>query len=1103
MSSASPEVPSLQRRASGLWVVAGDAEAPCSVYFVIPAGGSFSGTTLHDTWLVSGWYVLVTTPLRSPYDGFVGWVRTNLDLASGQVWHVVAWLDWPIAPAAPAPATLPMSGSANGLFLSALPGNAHILLGGPAFQLDLGNSATLPVTMTSDGTIVVTQGNSPVVKLAGQTPVALYPNGSWTVTIPLTGPNAGGASVPFAASPSNLLEIDIGWGIRYFEANSAVRTWTFLGESSTNAAFVASVHPLFPLDAPQSFLAVDFETRYPVATATPTGPPLFTTEGVEVPLAATAAAAPQGFALSVDPTGTPYFAPFGTWTPQTAGSPSALRLMPGLFAGESLLLGPGDQISFIPGLPAFASAFNASGSPAQPGSPVSAPLTSEATTAWAALVPSATVAPRWYFCQASSSTFFGNPVSGDYPIAIDARLSELVADTPFPMVPYAGLTAFTPDVPAFEAQVLVAARHAVLGEPPGGPIFVRAGEASPSPDLVGATNVEGMVLGLAANGGVASITLAVTSAGPFGWPDGVPSSLANALTMDQAVMVMGLPAAYLLPALHPLLNIGDFAFSASPQEGALIVLKLNTTITLRDIARRTDLWLLPEVFTGDVAKAAAALQSAFDRAEDGASIPGDPFTLFLEILDDPDWTGILVFGAEVQGQSLPPDLQMLLGGIDGPLRAHHLGVQGNRVGPTGSPSAFSVASSSLFGVIDYQRTESTTTTTLDYEVQTLIVVFANSSVAQFNVSVDLTLGTLFGRPMTLLSPVESPGVPPNSVRASGQYQIVDGVATITFATTEPYVFGLLPPASPDVTAPMRIVEQVTITGASLAPVESTGSPVVVQAQFALQGELALNAMPFPMAPELDLFSYGMHGAGLPFSGMTLAVQFDILADGSIANKTVALDYSRLALAPTPSILRPSSLLWCLPLRLSSFRWSPTGLSASALGAQALNVLDLDVAKGTPEAAGTMASTRPSPLSTVKPTFVFEYDLPLGSLGSLSSVNVGLSASLYVGWGPSPLSPSEDAASVMIKLPQLSGGYGGFTLQGILKLTYGDANLLQVDVASNEMVYAMLFSNIQLSLFGYTFPPGLLVDALVFAGEPQSGTPSNGNNIAWLVAAKQT
>ncbi|PTT77527.1 hypothetical protein DBR42_25030 [Pelomonas sp. HMWF004] len=93
--------------------------------------------------------------------------------------------------------------------------------------------------------------------------------------------------------------------------------------------------------------------------------------------------------------------------------------------------------------------------------------------------------------------------------------------------------------------------------------------------------------------------------------------------------------------------------------------------------------------------------------------------------------------------------------------------------------------------------------------------------------------------------------------------------------------------------------------------------------------------------------------------------------------------------------------------------------------------------------------------------------------------------------------------MLVKLPQLSGGYGGFTLQGVLKLTYGDASLLQVDVASNESVYAMLFSNIQLSLFGFTFPPGVLVDALVFAGQPQAGTASNGNNIAWLVAAKQT
>lgn len=1091
----SPAVPLLQSLGDGLWWVVGDAGEPCSVYVVLPPDQPFSGTTLYDSWSVSGWYVMVPNPLTPPYDDFVSWVRAELALASGTLWHVVAWVDWPTAQAV---AVIPISGSQNALRLSTLPGRADIVLGGSAFQLNLGNSSALPVTMTADCALVVTQGLSPIVYIAGQSPVVLVPQGLWTVTIPLAGRTAGSASMPFAAMPDNLLAIDAGWAIRYFLPGGVAQTWTFLASSATYAPFVAAVHPLLPLDATQTRLAVDFNTSYPVSTAPPAGPSLYSTDGLACPLVAKDTGEALGFALCAAPCGAEYLAPFGAWTLSTGIPASAVRLMPGLFAGESLLLAPDDQIAFVTGCPAYAAGWGPGGSPS-PGFP----LTSQATTAWVAVMPGTADAPRWYFCQASASTFYGNPVEGAFPVAIDARLSPLTQGTAFPMVPYAGLVAYTSDVPTFESQVLVAARHALLGQPAGGPIFVRAGEAAPSSDLDCATNIEGMVIDLTDGGAIASLTLALSAPGAFGWPTGVPAVLANALTLDQAVMVLGPPAAALLPALQPLLAVGAFQFSALPVDGAFIVLKLNNTITLRELVTRTDLWHLPDILTGDVSAAASALQCAIDQADAGASLPGAPFTLFLQLLDDPDWTGTLVFGAQAQAQSLPPDLQMLLGGIDGPLRAHHLGVQGSRVAPSGSSSAFSVMSSSLFGVIDYQRTASATPATLDYEVETLIVVFADASVAQFNVTVDLTLGSLFGRQMRLLSPFESPGVSPNSVRASGQYQLIDGVATVTFATREPFVFGIPPCESPAGPLPTRIVEQVVITGASLAPVQRSGSPAIVQARFALEGEVWFNPAPFPSAPELDLFSYGTPGAGLPFSGLDLAVAFEILADGTVADKKVTLDYSQLTLTPTPEILRCASLLWCLPLRLSAFRWSETGLSASSLGAQTLTVLDLDVATGTPQSTGTLASTRPSPLSTSQPMFVLEYDLPLGSLGALSSANVELSASLYVGWGPSALTPANDAAALLVKLPQLSGGYGGFTLQGVLKLTYGDANLLQVDVKPNERVYALLFSNIQLSLFGFTFPPGVLVDALVFAGQPQSNSPSNGNNIAWLVAAKQT
>ena len=90
------------------------------------------------------------------------------------------------------------------------------------------------------------------------------------------------------------------------------------------------------------------------------------------------------------------------------------------------------------------------------------------------------------------------------------------------------------------------------------------------------------------------------------------------------------------------------------------------------------------------------------------------------------------------------------------------------------------------------------------------------------------------------------------------------------------------------------------------------------------------------------------------------------------------------------------------------------------------------------------------------------------------------------------------------LPQLSAGAGGFELEGILKTTFGDANLLKVDLdGGQQTVYAFLFNNIQLSVFGYRFPPGMLIDFMVFAGATTPGKKeaTNANNLAWFLSAQ--
>jgi hypothetical protein len=215
-------------------------------------------------------------------------------------------------------------------------------------------------------------------------------------------------------------------------------------------------------------------------------------------------------------------------------------------------------------------------------------------------------------------------------------------------------------------------------------------------------------------------------------------------------------------------------------------------------------------------------------------------------------------------------------------------------------------------------------------------------------------------------------------------------------------------------------------------------------------------------------------------------------------KIVAANLDALTFNPSDQSIRSNSLLDALPLELSRFVYAPGGITQSATGTTPIHVLQLEGGSQN----GSPALVPQSPYGTTRPQFALEYDLPLGSLGSLSD-GAAIMAKLLLAWGPSQVVPDNDGAAVLVQLPSLSAGLFGFTLQGILKTTFGDANLLKVDLDSGQTAYAILFNNIKLSVFGYSFPPGVVTDFTLFAGAPDSGAPRNTSNIGWFLATHQT
>ncbi len=889
----------------------------------------------------------------------------------------------------------------------------------------------------------------------------------------------------------------------------------------------------------------------------PTSPPVAGSPG--------ATALGGGFAFSLGPAFSPqrsYLSPVGGFAVMLPGSPGAttLDLMPGLFAREFVRMAPDDRLIFTNNQPSFAVAFGGGGSPSAVAPLGTGLLGTEATTSWAMVWPAGNSEQRGYFSQPSAAAFFGPPGTGQtraafaaaspdavaVATAVDIYLSPLTEPELFPLAPYSALFQINAatqkpfnlnlgpqTVASFELSVLTQVRHQDLLDAPNGPIAVPAGHFVPDPNLGSIANPQGLLIDLADNGTWQKITLARGN-GPlennalfFARTGGSPlpaTDLSSVLTRDQLFLVATKPDPVWI--FQNKIALGGFEFNLPLTASGvqpILIFKYNNRSTLRDLALDVTAWAEAEAYVDDAEAVRQELEQAFNFAAQFSASGVDPFIHFNEIVDDPAWTGFIAFGVPVNGNGMPLDFQILLGGIPGELRAHHLGIQMNSLTATGSTGPFSIAQSSIFGVVAYQRNTASpspppATGEPQYDVDILIAVLSNSALTELNVKVSLVLSQLFGRTVALTPEPQSPHVPKDAISIQGRYQRHGDTGRVTFTTTDPFTF--LFPAPVGET---RIIERIVFTGASLVPVTNGGttSPSLprlgqsspggtqVTADFVLAGEIFFAQSPFP-GVALDLFSYGTVGdtpTGLAFAGLTTRIAFTLDDQGAVipSSKTVTLLMDTLTPRATPGAIRPDSLMASLPLKLTGFQAQSAGSKGTSVGsgAQAVNVLQLMPQANKPTTNSSPVSP-PMPATaayvTTSPTYGLVYTVSLGSLGSLSSANAGISASLTLAWGPSPTVPDNDAAAVLISLPSLSGGYKGFELQGVLKTKFGDANLLQVTLKDQSLVYALLFGNIQLSVLGYSFPPGVLVDFLLFAGPPTQGSTGNSNNIAWLLSA---
>jgi hypothetical protein len=775
-------------------------------------------------------------------------------------------------------------------------------------------------------------------------------------------------------------------------------------------------------------------------------------------------------------------------------------------------------------------------------------LTNDFTTSWVRINPSSSppggidygyaVQPEasvyYSTVQKPSTSLQAKPYT--YPLALGCRVSKLEEGTsssprvPVPLVPYGGVwpDGFSNPVQpgllkAFESQIIGATRHAAAPKDTvNGPTFF---------DPVRHTGVnggfakspEGLLVQLNDNssnlpGTIKTVYLAkspnknpVAGAAQLAFHDFkgnkiVSPDLSNALMNDNLFMVVtnydSSDPKTPLGGFDNEIQMGEWTFRldvgfTTNQETTpktLLIFKFTTALSVVDLVANAAYWQGWQTFIGNDPAKVKTIQRQFNQYLCAASPDGpnknDPsvialFKDFWTKVTDANWTGILAINCGIDDADLPDDLQDLLGGIDGELRAHHFGITVNRIKGANS-SNWEIDQSSLFALIHYQKNyQPPGLNNFGFQVLKLNVLFENSAQTHFDSKIAVTIPKLFGADVKLTTGSGDPNVPAgyNVIEIAGVYQKHGNSGTVVFDTTTPQVFSFKTTAKTG----FRALNEVYVTDATLVPVSSTknAGKITVLSNFALSGllvfsaDLSAAAQGGKSGSGLDLFSYGDPAAkpasGLGFSAYNLGMTTEIQNNVGHITK-IGPDLSAFRLTPATSTVRKGSLVSALPLKLIGFLQDPSS-------------------------AGWAVTFDGQSSNSFAAKYALQFQVSLGSLGALSAVADSLDVDLVLGWQPASKDTDNDQMWLLMVPPKTMLGQQGFGIQGVIDTTFCAVEVVvqkwpKTPPPDPIKVYGIYFKDIQMHLLGISLIPGQS-NFTLFAN-PNEG---NTSNFGWLMTLK--
>jgi hypothetical protein len=791
------------------------------------------------------------------------------------------------------------------------------------------------------------------------------------------------------------------------------------------------------------------------------------------------------------------------------GATGPPALLCGLAGTETIAFAQGDTLRFSGAGSAFAAGFPyPDASPTLPPVDPTAPkLTDRYRTSWASLV-TASGDGGHYSAQPKGASLYAKPTSGDAGVLVFTEPGlTLDKNAPVPLLPY-GLVAdgtgtefSIDDFTEIETKVVAAQRRESIKPAPHPTRSLLADGTAP------ATTPTGLVVQVdQSTGAYAEVDLAQDV-------DRTPNVVMK-LTKTTTLMQQALQTSQLFlvaanadalgtrvgwpvpdpapkdPAFYNAMTIGDWALLADTGRPTSYGDYNNVLIIkgrrgkLADLVAQPDLWTEPKLAipggTGGDPSGLAALSKWLQAyIADAAAQSSDYFTAFNALVQDENWTGVLVLKADIA--EVPSDLTGLLGGIDrSRFNAHHFGFTITKVDPA---SVTMSGNSATFGLIYYvdpafdpdaspPKPVAPATSPWEFRVLTLKALFANASVQRFESYAQLTLQQLFGQAVDHMG---AEGANPyDALIMTGSLHKQGGVTT----------YGLEAQGDATFFFDGGVFNKIEVLQAQFSTTgrEPANGVTKVSARVDLYGFLDFKTLADGGA-SFDLFSFGSTDGqalqqGLSFSGLGITTSFEVPNDPTKAafKSVYAFDASKMAFDATRSTPRTGSLFTSLALKVDSL---VTGTTDS-----------------TPRDAGYLDVATPLRLPGVRGDW---YGLRLqanfGTPGALAG-KIGLTSYLLLTWSP----PSAGAAARLglgLRLPGAGQSSSLLSLQGVMKLAVGPIALTQVKSSGGGPAFMLVMSEIALQFLGILKLPPSGATAFYVFGD----TTGNGGPLGWFALYK--